>query len=99
LWLGFLLWLGRKHEIEWECNNGGQLWPGVNAQVAASNDVALPSAFCSAGFPTLSAAFTGGLFIDLIFQIYMFFLMWRFTKRLEHYRGMKGPFSGGYYNA
>lgn len=25
----------------------------------------------------------------------MFFLVWRFQKRLEHYAGMKGPFYGG----
>ena len=25
----------------------------------------------------------------------MFFLTWRFSKRLEHYSGMKGPFYGG----
>lgn len=25
----------------------------------------------------------------------MFFLTWRYQKRLEHYQGMKGPFGGG----
>jgi hypothetical protein len=33
--------------------------------------------------------------MSCLFQIYMFFLMWRFSKRLEHYRGLKGPFYGG----
>jgi hypothetical protein len=61
--------LGRRPEIEWECNNGGQLWPGVNPQVAATNTVALPSAFCSAGFASLSTAFTVALLIDLFFQV------------------------------
>lgn len=28
----------------------------------------------------------------------MFFLVWRFQKRLEHYNGMKGPFYGGEYS-
>jgi hypothetical protein len=30
-------------------------------------------------------------------QIYMFFLIWRYQKRLEHYQNMKGPFGGGTY--
>ena len=30
-----------------------------------------------------------------ICQTYMLFLNWRFSKRLEHYSGMKGPFYGG----
>jgi hypothetical protein len=28
-------------------------------------------------------------------QVYMFFLTWRFSKRIEHYADMKGPFAGG----
>lgn len=28
-------------------------------------------------------------------QIYMFFMTWRYQKRLEHYNSMKGPFGGG----
>ena len=28
----------------------------------------------------------------------MFFMMWRFQKRLEHYSGLKGPFYGGEYS-
>lgn len=30
--------------------------------------------------------------------MYMFFLVWRFQKRLEHYSNMKGPFYGGEYS-
>ena len=30
-----------------------------------------------------------------ISQLYMTFLNWRFSKRLEHYAHMKGPFYGG----
>lgn len=33
-----------------------------------------------------------------LWQLYMFFMMWRFQKRLEHYQGMKGPFYGGEYS-
>jgi len=86
-----------KDKIQWECDNGGSLWTD-NPQVAAANTVTFPSGFCTAGFSSLNGAFIGSLMIDLVFQMYMFFLMWRFSKRLEHYRGMKGPFYGGYYN-
>lgn len=34
-------------------------------------------------------------FTRVFWQIYMFFLVWRYQKRLEHYQGMKGPFAGG----
>lgn len=33
-----------------------------------------------------------------VIQLYMFFMVWRFQKRLEHYSGMKGPFYGGEYS-
>lgn len=87
-----------KSNIEWECNNGGQLWIGSVA-AGYDNSAALPGGFCSCGFDSLYAAFVGSLIVDLAFQLYMFFLTWRYSKRLEHYRGMKGPFYGGYYNA
>ena len=32
---------------------------------------------------------------QMTFQLYMFFLVWRFSKRLEHYSSMKGPYYGG----
>jgi hypothetical protein len=86
-----------KDKIQWECDNGGQLW--TQDTQPAPNTVAFPSGFCAAGFSSLNGAFIGSLLVDLIFQMYMFFLMWRFSKRLEHYRGMKGPFYGGYYNS
>ena len=33
--------------------------------------------------------------VRIFSQIYMLFLNWRFSKRLEHYDGMKGPYYGG----
>jgi len=87
-----------KANIAWECLNGGQLWTGSVADgIEASGS--LPSSFCTTGFSSLYAAFIVGLAVDLVLQIYMFFLMWRFSKRLEHYDSMKGPYYGGYYNA
>jgi len=88
-----------KSKIQWECDNGGQLWPGDPAAAAQTTVTTIPSAFCASGFASLNAAFIGSLMIDLVCQLYMYFLMWRFSKRLEHYRGMKGPMNGGFYNA
>jgi hypothetical protein len=85
-----------KDKIAWECAHGGQLWSQY-AQDNTSN-ASIPAGFCSAGFHNLYIAYIFGLLIDLGFQMYMFFLTWRFSKRLEHYSSMKGPFAGGYYN-
>jgi len=87
-----------KEKIEWECDNGGDLWPAsVAANYSTSN--AFPTEFCIFGFPTINTAFIISLLVDLGFQMYMYFLVWRFCARLVHYSGMKGPFGNGYYNA
>jgi len=87
-----------KTEIFWECDNGGALWP---ASVAAghANAYSFPSGFCAYGYHSINTAFIISLLADIGCQIYMLFLNWRFTKRLEHYGQMKGPFAGGFYNA
>jgi hypothetical protein len=89
--------------ITWECNNGGQLWTANATTTAATSNStttgSIPSGFCTLGFSSLNIAFIISLLVDLVFQFYMFFLTWRFSKRLEHYSNMKGPFYGGYYNA
>ncbi|KXN88904.1 hypothetical protein AN958_06774, partial [Leucoagaricus sp. SymC.cos] len=83
-----------KDKIQWECDNGGQLWTdSVAAGIDGSSSI--PSGFCASGFSSLNTAFIAGLCIDLVFQFYMYFLTWRFSKRLEHYHSMKGPFYGG----
>ncbi|EJD03768.1 uncharacterized protein FOMMEDRAFT_133152 [Fomitiporia mediterranea MF3/22] len=87
-----------KDKITWECDHGGQLWTESVAN-GYDNGHPIPSGFCASGFSSLYAAFIVGLLIDLVFQLYMLFLNWRFSKRLEHYREMKGPFYGGYYNS
>jgi len=87
-----------QDKIEWECAHGGQVWSDSVAAANASSTT-IPGGFCATGFSSLNVAFIAGLSIDLVFQIYMFFLAWRFSKRLEHYSTMKGPFYGGYYNA
>lgn len=85
--------------IVWECDNGGQPWPPTNSTTNATDSGTIPSGFCTLGFSSLNTAFIISLLVDLVFQFYMFFLTWRFSKRLEHYSNMKGPFYGGYYNA
>lgn len=86
-----------KSKIQWECQNGGQLWtPSVEAGYGTGD---IPNTFCNAGFSSVNAAFIASLIVDLCFQMYMFFLMWRYQKRLEHYTGMRGPYNGGLYKA
>lgn len=84
-----------QDKITWECNNGGQQWGLAGSQTTSTGS--LPSTFCATGFSSLNVAFIISLLVDLAFQLYMFFLTWRFSKRLEHYAHMKGPFHGGYY--
>jgi len=86
-----------KDKIEWECANGGQLWSASAEAGYGSGDA--PAGVCTAGYTTLNDIFIVALVIDLIFQMYMLFLNWRFSKRLEHYQNLKGPYGGGYYNA
>jgi len=87
-----------KDKILWECSNGGQLWTDSVSQ-GVSTSGALPGGFCAMGFSSLNIAFIISLLVDLAFQFYMYFLTWRFSKRLEHYSTMKGPYNGGYYQA
>ncbi|KAL1669093.1 hypothetical protein GGF50DRAFT_45075 [Schizophyllum commune] len=81
-----------KDKITWECENGGMLWDDDY-----ETTVSMPSGFCTTGFSSINVAFIISLLVDLGCQMYMFFLTWRFQKRLEHYREMKGPYMGGKY--
>jgi len=83
-----------KDKIIWECNHGGQVWSS-NAEYAAKSS--FPVAFCSAGFDSLNAAFIISLLVDLVFQMYMFFLTWRYQRRIERYDIVKP--NSGYYDA
>ncbi|TFL06166.1 hypothetical protein BDV98DRAFT_609897 [Pterulicium gracile] len=88
---------GEEH-ITWQCQNGGQLWT-PEAEAASVDRGSMPMAFCTGGAQTLWTVFVVALLVDLVFQVYMLFLNWRFSRRLERYNSMKGPFQGGYYNA
>jgi len=84
-----------KDKIIWECDHGGQIW-SENAEYGAKSS--FPVGFCSAGYASLNAAFIIGLLVDLVFQMYMFFLTWRFQRRMERYDLMKAT-GTGYYDA
>ncbi|GJJ09955.1 hypothetical protein Clacol_004179 [Clathrus columnatus] len=93
-----------KNDIITECQNGGLLFSGSPAQPPAGTispdpPATLPNIFCSRGFNSLNTAFIAFIVIDLILQIYMTFLNWRFVKRIQHYTALPGPLYGGYYKA
>jgi len=75
-----------KDKITWECENGGQIW-ATNAEYDTTGTT-LPAGFCTSGQSTLVTAFIISLLVDVVCQLYMFFLTWRFQKRLEHYKPM-----------
>jgi len=85
-----------RWKIVWECENGGQLWGSSPENPSTTT---MPNELCTPGWQSLFTIFIVALLVDLAFQLYMLFLNWRFSKRLEHYNNMKGPFHGGYYNA
>jgi len=87
-----------KAKIAWECANDGKPWGATDIQNELST-IRMPIGLCTAPFSSLWTAFIICLLIDLGFQLYMFFMTWRYSKRLEHYREMKGPTMGGFYNA
>jgi len=84
-----------QYKILWECENGGQLWTAPNTTAIVTSG-SLPTPFCTYGFATLNTAFIISLLADLGLQIYMYFLTWRFSKRLLHYSDMKA-YEEGYY--
>lgn len=84
-----------QYKILWECENGRRLWTAPGA-VPIVTSGSLPAIFCTVSFATLNTAFIISLLVDLVLQVYMYFLTWRYSKRLEHYAGMK-EYEGGYY--
>jgi len=95
----FMLWeLNRGQEgIVWECENGGQQWGGTPESPTLGNGTSFPSGICGPGFHTLFTAFIVSVLVDIVCQIYMWFLNWRFFKRLEHYKPV-AAYPGGYPN-
>ncbi|GJN89664.1 hypothetical protein Rhopal_002651-T1 [Rhodotorula paludigena] len=96
-----------RHEAKviWECQNGGQLYnetlindPTYNA--ASYDGDKIPSQFCSSGWNSLYLAFTFGLAIDCVLQLYQCFLVWRFRAFLRQYMSYKASATTpGYYYA
>lgn len=75
-----------KDKIIWECDHGGQVWSS-NAEYGAKTS--FPAGFCAAGFDSLYTAFIISLLVDIAFQMYMFFMTWRYQRRLERYELVK----------
>jgi len=88
-----------KSNIQWECDNGGFLFGATSSQYDDGVIPSFPTGICRYGVTGLYTAMVISLLVDLGFQIYMLFLNWRFTKRMEKYAGMVGPVRGGYYDA
>ncbi|KDN53306.1 hypothetical protein K437DRAFT_98213 [Tilletiaria anomala UBC 951] len=75
----------QQAKIIWECNNGGQLWGASVEAGYANSSTTMPSGLCSAGFHSLYIAFVLSLAIDFGFQLYAYFMSWRFLSRIRHY--------------
>jgi len=86
-----------QSNLAWECANGGEQF-GLTPLELEANPPTIPLGLCTTAFSSIFTAFIVSLLVDLVFQMYMFFLNWRYCKRLEHYSHMKGPMNGGYYN-
>lgn len=84
-----------ESNINWECANGGQLWPAAQDPLDPTTKT-LPTQFCNAGYSSFYTAFIIGILVDIGFQLYMLFLNWRFLKRFRHYADMK-PIAEGMY--
>ncbi|GAA5970631.1 hypothetical protein JCM11641_007376 [Rhodosporidiobolus odoratus] len=99
---GIMIWRLDYYQsnIIWECNHGGQLY---NESTANNNTYdastytgdTIPTGFCSSGFHALYLAFSFSLCIDVVLQLYQWFLVWRFKARLEQYFSFKAHPGGG----
>ncbi|KAF8807951.1 hypothetical protein BYT27DRAFT_7190042 [Phlegmacium glaucopus] len=85
-----------QYKVLWECSNGGQQWTAPNV-IPPTTTRLLPTPFCTYGFASVNTAFIISLLVDIVLQIYMYFLTWRYSKRLEHYSSLKGRGEGGVY--
>jgi len=91
----FMIWqLYRgKDKIVWECENGGQHW-GDTEEDGYNNSSSFPNAICGPGWHSLFTAFIVSLLVDIGFQMYAFFLNWRFKRRIERYTIIKNNYNG-----
>ncbi|KAK4702366.1 hypothetical protein P7C70_g3855, partial [Phenoliferia sp. Uapishka_3] len=84
----------------WECNHGGQLYNATAANETyysgnGTSTTTIPTGFCSSGFHSVYLAFAFALAIDLLIQIYAWFMTWRYKAFLEQqYFGLKGQAGG-----
>jgi hypothetical protein len=87
-----------KDKIIGECENGGQLW-GESAEAGYDNASGFPNAICGPGWHSLFTAFIVSLLVDLGFQLYAFFLNWRFKRRIVRYTVIPNKYPGASYHA
>ncbi|SCV71040.1 BQ2448_3802 [Microbotryum intermedium] len=87
-----------RSNVTWECLHGGQEYNSTIATLAedqnynwtaAAGTTAIPSTFCKTGWNTVYLAFAFGLGIDMLFQIYQYFMIWRFKASLFEYFAFK----------
>ena len=57
-----------KENFNWECQNGGQLWPGPEV-AGYDNSSTLPNVVCVPGWDRLFIIIIIGLLADLGFQV------------------------------
>jgi len=85
----FIVWeLSRyKDSIAHECKNVSDAGDGNSASnpmgIPISIPISIPVGICRLSWQTLVAVFVISLLADLGFQMYAFFLNWRFKRRLE----------------
>lgn len=71
------------------------MWPASAED--GYDTTSMPAAICTAGFHNLYIAFVLCLLVDLVFQLYAYFLSWRFKARIEHtYRQVRNNDKGYY---
>ncbi|KAH8916451.1 hypothetical protein BT69DRAFT_1250199 [Atractiella rhizophila] len=90
---GLMVWRVNYYQgrVIWECNHGGVKWTQAAQDAAANNTLSdngqstLPSSFCNSGFHNFYIALTFSLVVDWILQVYLYFLVWRCMRRVQHY--------------
>ncbi|BGP39219.1 hypothetical protein JCM10449v2_003157 [Rhodotorula kratochvilovae] len=90
-----------QERVIWECNHGGQLYNATLANDTSYSSAnytgdTIPTGFCSSGFHSLYLAFAFALCIDVVLQIYQYFLVWRFRAFLKQYYSLKERSNGFY---
>lgn len=71
-------------KFRWECANDYALWPASATAEYAISGASMPKLVCEYGFHSFYTGVAVSLVLDLMFQIYGWFLVWRYKASLEH---------------